>query len=283
MYEFFQDQLQEIERNIPAARPAEIPGLFEGIPIDFFGRLLLDAPAAYPNIRTFLPGMPSEEVQRNWAGADSYTLMLQSLAAIKTIVPRYEEVTGRNIRDAAILDFGCGWGRLTRLLYKYTSTENLYGVDPWDSSLEECRKHGLKIQLAKSEDIPTTLPFRHKFDLIFAFSIFTHLSEKTAHAVMKALRLSIADQGMLMITVRPMVFWDFFDGGKPAPEILEQHARTGFAFRPHARPPVGGEVTFGDTSISLGYIRKNFPDWKIACVDWSMGDPYQMLVSLKPA
>ena len=282
MYEFFGAYLREVERKIPTALPAEIPGLFEGIPIDLFGRLYLHPPADCPNIRAFLPGMPSEEVQRNWAGADSYTLMLQSLSAIKTIVLRYEQVTGRNIRDATVLDFGCGWGRLTRLLYKYTSIENLYGVDPWDSSLEECRKHGLRIHLAKSEDIPTTLPFKQKFDLMFAFSIFTHLSEKTAHAVMKTLRLSIAEQGMLLFTVRPVEFWDFFDGGKAAPAIRDQHDKTGFAFRPHARPAVGGELTFGDTSMSLEYIRDHFPDWKIACVDWNMGDPYQMLVSLRP-
>ena len=120
--------------------------------------------------------MPTEDAQRNWSGADSYTLMLHSLAAIKTIIPRYEQVTGRNIRDAAILDFGRGCGRLTRLLYKYTSTENLYDVGPWYSSLEKARKLRLKIHLAKSEEVPTALPYPRKFDLIFVFSVFTHLT-----------------------------------------------------------------------------------------------------------
>ena len=283
MLEYFQDQLQEIERKLATALPAEVPGLFEGIPIDVFGSLLLNTPAAYPNIRAFLPSMPTEEVQRNWAGADSYTLMVQSLAAIRAIVPRYGQLTGRDIRHASILDFGCGWGRLTRLLYKYTSTENLYGVDPWESSLEEARKLRLRIHLAKSEEVPTQLPFDRKFDLIFAFSIFTHLSEKTAHAVMKALRVGIADQGILIITIRPVDYWHFVDREKVVPIILEQHATKGFAFRPHNRAPIGGDVTFGDTSMTLEYIRKNFPAWTIAGVDWSMNDPFQILVSLRPA
>jgi SAM-dependent methyltransferase len=282
MFEYFQDQLQVIECKIPTTPPAEIPALFEGLPLDIFARLLLDVPIAYPNIRAFLPAMATEEVQRNWTGADSYALMVQSVAAIRTIVSRYEQLTARNIRDAAVLDFGCGWGRLTRLLYKYTSTENLYGVDPWDSSLEECGRQGLRIQIAKSEEVPTRLPFDRKFDLIFAFSIFTHLSERTAHAVMKALRLGIFDHGILLITIRPIEYWHFADREKADPTILEQHATKGFAFRPHERAPIGDEVTYGDTSMTLDYIKKNFSEWEIAGVDWSMSDPFQIFVSLRP-
>lgn len=282
MFDYFQEQLREIEGKILTSPPSEIPRLFEGVPIDVFANLLLAVPDAYPNIRAFLPTMPSEEVQKTWAGADSYTLMVQSLAFIKVLVPRYAAITGREIRDATILDFGCGWGRLTRLLYKYVPTDNLYGVDPWDTSLEECRKHRFRIHLAKSEEIPTTLPFDRKFELIFAFSIFTHLSERTAKAVMNTLRSYIDDKGVLVITIRPVDFWHFMDREKVSPDILQQHASRGFAFRPHARAPIDGEVTFGDTSMSLAYIREHYPQWRIAWVDWTMNDPFQILVFLQP-
>jgi SAM-dependent methyltransferase len=283
MFDYFQEQLQEIEGKIPTAKPSEVPGLFEKIPIDVFANLLLGTPEAYPNIRAFLPEMPSEEVQRNWTGGVGSGLMVQSLAFIKTLVPRYAAITGRDIRDASVLDFGCGWGRLSRLLYKYVSVENLYGVDPWDSSLEECRKHRFRIHLAKSEEIPTRLPFDRKFDLIFAFSVFTHLSERTTHAVMKTLRAYVEDKGVLVITVRPGELWPHMDGDKVSQAILQQHALRGFAFRPHNRAPIDGEVTFGDTSMSLGYIRENFRQWQIAWVDWTMNDPFQVLVFLRPA
>ena len=41
------------------------------------------------------------------------------------------------------------------------------------------------------------------FDLIYAFSVFTHLSEKTAHIVLSTLRDHIADTGVLVLTIRP--------------------------------------------------------------------------------
>ena len=282
MFDYFQEQLQEIERNIAKVPQSDIPRLFASIPIDVFANLLLAVPETYPNIRAFLPTMPSDEVQRNWAGADSYTLMTQSLAFIKTLVPRYAALTGREIRDATVLDFGCGWGRLTRLLYKYVPVENLYGVHPWESSLEESRKHGFRIHLAKSDDIPTTLPFDRKFDLVFAFSILTHLSERTADAVMKTLHSYVAENGILVITIRPVNYWQFINSEKPSTALIEQHASRGFAFRPHPRAPIDGEATFGDTSMSLEYIRQRYPQWKITWVDWTMNDVLQILVFLRP-
>jgi SAM-dependent methyltransferase len=283
MFDYFKEQLQEIETKIGTTTQSEIPHLFDTIPIDVFASLLLAVPQAYPNIRAFLPSMPSDEVQRSWTGADSFTLMAQSLAFIKTLIPRYRAITGRDIGDATVLDFGCGWGRLTRLLYKYVPIENLYGVDPWESSLEECRKHGFRIHLAKSEEIPTALPFARKFDLIFAFSVLTHLSERTAGAVMKTLRAYIGDEGVLVITIRPVDYWHFMDREKVSPVLLQQHASRGFAFRPHGRAPIDGEVTFGDTSMSLEYIREHYPQWQIAWVDWTVNDSLQILVFLRPA
>jgi trans-aconitate methyltransferase len=36
------------------------------------------------------------------------------------------------LSDARVLDYGCGRGRLTRLLYKYIPYSRLYALDPWD-------------------------------------------------------------------------------------------------------------------------------------------------------
>ena len=51
----------------------------------------------------------------------------------------------------------------------------------------ECREQGVIGHLALSEWVPRTLPFPGPFDLIYAYSVFTHLSEKTTRV---ALRLS---------------------------------------------------------------------------------------------
>jgi 2-polyprenyl-3-methyl-5-hydroxy-6-metoxy-1,4-benzoquinol methylase len=121
----------------------------------------------------------------------------------------YTTLTNSDISMAKVLDFVCGWGRLIRLLYKLTSVDNIYGVDPWDRSIEICTNDGVKGNLALSEYVPETLPFDEQFDLIFAFSVFTHLSEKTTYKVLSTLRNYISKDGLLVITIRPREHWGF--------------------------------------------------------------------------
>jgi trans-aconitate methyltransferase len=115
-----------------------------------------------------------------------------SAAFVRTLVSHYEAITGHALEDATVLDYGCGWGCLIRLLYNYVPHEQIYAVDPLDAAIELCRKHGVKAHLALSEYVPRSLPFACRFDLIYAFSVFTHLSEKTAHIVLSTLRDHIA-------------------------------------------------------------------------------------------
>lgn len=55
-------------------------------------------------------------------------------------------------------------------------------------SIEQCEQHNVKANLALSQWVPRSLPFERQFDLIYAFSVFTHLSEKTVHVVLSTLR-----------------------------------------------------------------------------------------------
>ncbi len=282
MITLFDKKLQEIDMKMASARPFEIPLLFKGIPLDIFGQLLLDIPPKLPNIKAFFPSMASEEVQKNWTGAYGDTLLTQSLAFIKVLISGYATITGKTLENAVILDYGCGWGRLIRLLYKFTSFENIFAVDPWDESIKQCKEHGIKANLALSDWVPQTLPFERQFDLIFAFSVFTHLSEKTMHVVLKTLRRYLADEGVLVITIRPKEYWYIHEAGILASEMIRMHEKDGFAFTPHNLPPVDGDITYGDASISTEYFQNHFPQWKIVAIDYSIVDPYQVILFLKP-
>jgi trans-aconitate methyltransferase len=132
--------------------------------------------------------MSSEKVQNAWTGNHGQPLLTQSLAFIKAMTTGYTSITGAKISDAKVLDYGCGWGRLIRLLYKLTPIDNIYGVDPWDESINECHRNNVKGHLAISDWVPKALPFNVKFNLIYAFSVFTHLSEKTTSIVLNTLR-----------------------------------------------------------------------------------------------
>jgi 2-polyprenyl-3-methyl-5-hydroxy-6-metoxy-1,4-benzoquinol methylase len=260
------------------------------LPIDVIGDLMLNIPENFPEVRSLLPTMAPDQIQKNWNGSSGYDLLLQSCAFMRTLECGINRYSGRSLDNTKVLDFGCGWGRLLRLLYKFTAPENIYGCDPWDKSLEICRESGITANLALSDYLPETLPFPGvTFDFIYSYSVFTHLSERAALAAVTACRKHIADDGLLVITVRPRSYWEVHPSSQNDKVVksvmLSDHDAKGFAFTPHGEgspATVNGEITYGDTSITLAYITENWHEWEVVGTEHFLQDQYQRLVFLKP-
>ena len=287
MLSMFENQLLEIDAQMSTNTSPNIPRLFRMIPLDVFGKLLLDIPPQFPHLKAYFPSMASKDVQMHWTGAHGETLLNQSLAFIKMMIYGYASISGKGIENASVLDFGCGWGRLIRLLYKFVPVDNIFGCDPFNESIKICKEAGIRCNLAISDYVPRDLPFERKFDLIFAFSVFTHLSEKTVKVVLNTLRQYISDTGVLVITVRPKEYWQVHErvhsqDAINASKMVALHEKKGFAFHPHNLPPVEGDVTYGDASISIEYFDENFPQWKLVAVEYNDLDPYQIVLFFTP-
>jgi len=256
------------------------------LPLDDFGQVLLAVPEHYVALRDLLPRMADEQVQLNWTGSSGEVLLKQSTAFTKTLTGAYREFGNRDLERSDVLDFGCGWGRVLRLMLKYCEPERLFGVDPWTESIEICKKDGVLGNLAVSDYVPEQLPFTGtNFDLAYAFSVFTHLSERTSLKCLAALRARMADNALLVITIRPVEYWTIhagWDKGYTPDQLIEAHHRSGYAFFPHNRPPIDDDITYGDASISLPYIEKRWMDWELVGIDHNDEDPYQVLLFLRP-
>jgi trans-aconitate methyltransferase len=292
MHKEFENALATIESKITELNPQEIQQAFANIPLDIFAELQLDRPPAYPNIMQWLPEMPSADVQIAWTGSANHVLMDQTLAFIKTIISTYHEISCKPISSGTVLDFGCGWGRIIRLLCKYVPVDKIYGVDPWHESIEISQQTRVPAHLLLSDYLPRTLPTPEglKFDFIMAFSVFTHLSEKVTKICAYTLRDHLSDSGILAITIRPIEYWDFAlnlensaFSQKDIEELQDAHEQKGFAFSPHNREEIEGEITYGDTSMSLQYIKDNFIGLDIVRVEYNKADSLQLLVFLQKA
>jgi len=234
--------------------------------------------------------MASEEVQKNWTGNSGIALLGQTTSFVRLAAYNYRTLRGRGIEGGAVLDFGCGYGRIIRLLYFFTSPANIWGVDPMKESIDICRGDGLQAHLAVSDYLPTTLPVENAiFDLIYAFSVFTHLSERAATLALSTLRRYVARDGLLVITIRPKEYWDQLDRLSAAAgyvidrnELVAGYERSGFAFLPHAREAIDGEVTYGDASLSFEWIKQHAAGWNMVGYDRSLIDPLQIHVYLAP-
>jgi SAM-dependent methyltransferase len=99
----------------------------------------------------------------------------------------------------AILDFGCGCGRVTRY-WKDLKNVKVFGCDYNPTLLDWC-SNNLKFGNFRVNQLDPPLSFDdNQFDFIYALSVFTHLPESTQHAWIEELSRILKPNGYLMIT-----------------------------------------------------------------------------------
>lgn len=274
-------ELEAITNN-----PDQVFAELRRLTIEEVGRLLLHVPDKFSGLQAILPSMPEDKVQIAWTGSSGEALLTQSLNFVSFIEAAFLKYAGKTLSDKTILDYGCGWGRLIRLMYKFSPPDKIYGCDPWGNSIDFCKKNGIRANLAVSDYVPQNIPFIGvSFDLIYAFSVFTHLSEKTAKAALGALRKTIGQDGLLVITIRPIEYWDVHSQNQSIVDRIkmkEDHESKGFAFTAHDIPPIDGEITYGDASVSIPYIKDTYDSWEVVGEERGSVDPYQTICYLKP-
>ncbi|MBS1902746.1 MAG: class I SAM-dependent methyltransferase [Bacteroidetes bacterium] len=133
-------------------------------------------------------------------------VFLDSGALIVGHVARQLEANGCKLSErTAILDFGCGCGRLIRHLSERTGAR-LYGCD-YNGELIKWDQEHLRFAEFKQNSLEPPLPYESEsFDLIYARSVFTHLSEALQHRWLDELRRVLQPGGYLYFTTHGVQF-----------------------------------------------------------------------------
>jgi SAM-dependent methyltransferase len=111
-------------------------------------------------------------------------------------------------RFKAVLDFGCGCGRIIRHIRALLSAQ-LYGVDYNPRLIEWCTQH---MPFARFETNQLYPPLRYEdatFDFIYALSVVTHLPEIHQTLWMKELFRLLKEGGYLLVSVHGDEFVQF--------------------------------------------------------------------------
>jgi SAM-dependent methyltransferase len=106
----------------------------------------------------------------------------------------------------AIMDFGCGWGRIIRFFLKDVDPSRLFGVDSVEEMITLCRSSN---RWCTFDQIPTKPPTRFQdstFDLIYSFSVFSHLSEEMHQMWLLELYRVLKTGGLMIATTRSREF-----------------------------------------------------------------------------
>lgn len=290
--QFYGEPLDAIDAACAEGSSDECYALFRDLDDDVWGLLLTQQYQLYPHIRGILPGMPEPELQEIWNGASGLALAKQSRSFYAKLRTSYQRHGNRSLAESCVLDFGCGWGRLTRYLLRDVTPGQLYGCDPVEGILESCRANGVAATFAPSAFIPERVPFDERFDLVFAFSVFTHLSEVAHERSLLAIHRSLRPAGILILTIRPPGYLSHCEAMRPLLDALGPERQAGLAaprylFVPHpldqSHPQAeGGQIEYGETVITMAYVRERWSPWfELLDTNIQLDDLHQVILTLR--
>jgi Methyltransferase domain len=290
---FYGERLAAVDAACADGPSAEHYALFRDLDDDLWALLLTQQYELYPHIRALLPNMPEPGWQELWNGRSGIPLASQSKSFYRKLCDAYGRHSVRPLPGACVLDFGCGWGRLTRYLARDVSPGGLYGCDPVEGILDVCRANRVAATLARSEFLPDRLPFEERFDLAFAFSVFTHLSERAHEKCLLALHRSLRPGGILIVTIRPPAYLHrcelmhaLLDALGPGEQTSLEGPR--YLFVPHPAVPEHpqyrgeGNIDYGETVITMPYLRERWSSlFELLEVNLLLDDPHQVMVTMR--
>ena len=112
-----------------------------------------------------------------------------------------------------VLDFGCGAGRTLRHFLDVADGAEFYGCDLDGPSIDWLTEHlSPPLHVFQSGELPSLPQPDAFFDLVYAFSVFTHLSDHWAGWLLE-LRRVLKPDGLLFATFLSEPHWKEFDQG----------------------------------------------------------------------
>ena len=220
-----------------------------------------------------MPSFAAAEVQKETVGAankDALKAAHVFYVYAKAACQRYGSVLQEG---SQILDFGVSWGRICRFFLKDVDISGIHGVDVNDRYLEMARQSGCAGHLSLIEPLGR-LPYDGPtFNLTYAYSVFTHLPEHVQDNWLAEIARTLRPGGLLVATVEPPRFFDFFAEMNPNdPSLHPWHAvmarktqadpslRTRLASDGHVYIPWDGEVgeVYGDTVMTSNYVHEHW-------------------------
>jgi SAM-dependent methyltransferase len=170
---------------------------------DFWYWLMWHGTKELEEVRDQLYPLPPEYLIHRVVGEEStLTYFRSGLVNWRRMVLCLTEGGFDFTRSAALLDYGCGCGRVIQFLSRYAATCELFGADIDAEAIEWCSQHlDFARFLALTEEPPS--PFSAgQFDGVCAFSVFSHLPEDLSRQWLKELHRIMKPGAALVLTVQ---------------------------------------------------------------------------------
>jgi SAM-dependent methyltransferase len=231
-----------------------------------------------------LPRLPDENVQRRFTGKAGDETLVEGHMLARAFKDLYREHVGAFTESTRVLDYGCGWGRITRFFLRDVARGNLLGIDCNEDLIDFCRESNPWSRFELNDPLPPTdLPGGH-FDLLFSYSVFSHFREDVHLAWLDELRRVVKPGGLLILTVRPRNFISYCAKltAESAPQAalvdlfpdpdqaLDDYDHGRFVYVPYRISGYG--EWWGEACISSAYVEREWPPRGFEVLDF-VADP----------
>lgn len=156
-----------------------------------------------------LPRFPADELQRQFGGSAGEHTLREAFNFYR-VVKDYAARLGRPLMpNSRVLDFGCGWGRITRCFLRDIYSKNLYGIDVDPTVISICRQTFPYGTFCAGNARPPTIFDQASFNCICAYSVFSHLDEATHIQWVEEFSRILKPGGLLVVTTQGRSFLEF--------------------------------------------------------------------------
>ena len=200
---------------------------------------LREIPGCFGRVHRYdfmLTGNTSVEIEGyNRIGLGAYNLVAEAIFLTNRTIDEIE----------ALLDYGCGYGRVTRVFAQKLIPQkvSVFDVDP--GAVSFCASEfGVKPIYFNDNWDYKSVSFK-TYDVIWLGSVFTHLSEKFTRQTYGLLFKILKPKGILVFTTHGEKTLERLQEGyygerfqSLAPEILDEFINRGFSFTPYEREEV---------------------------------------------
>jgi GT2 family glycosyltransferase/SAM-dependent methyltransferase len=222
-----------------------------------------------------MPSFPDEVTQKTIVGAVGAHTLREAFNFFSTV----KKYCGRLDRpldgQTRLLDFGCGWGRILRFFLKDCHPAHLWGIDVDPGLLTVCRGAMPLSNFTACNSLPPTAFADESFDVITAYSVFSHLAEHASLAWVKEFARVLKPGGIMVVTTEPREFIELCRSLRGQEHefawyraLAESFIDTDAAYRAYDAgqylyAPTGGGPNrpsdfYGEALIPEGYVRSRW-------------------------
>jgi len=266
---------ETLTRLLSHVRAGRTPNqLFAGVSDDFWLWCLTEGYREDERLRSVMPAYPPAEVQLRFAGASGDDTMRDAFNIYRLIRNLASQHLSRPM--TSVMEFGSGWGRIIRCFSREIDPHRLHGIDCMPEAIDICKATNPYAQFQLVDPFPPTTVASDSFDVVYAYSVFSHLSEDAHLRWLSEFRRVLKPGGLLIATTRPREFIlacqkareeqedRFWARGlvvafRDTRQALERFDRGEFLYEPVGGGGVLDASFFGEACIPRQYVVANWP------------------------